>query len=305
MTRTTGRYSRSFLKCIPVLMATLLVIGSASFAFCSMNTLDERDLSSITGQSGVTIYQGGEALVTIQSLLYSDTDHTPYNWIEFRNVTIDKDGLGNYFSFSTPMDYVANIDTGAPIVDYPITLDVGTDSTGRTLIQQVDSSNMNPRTFTVGTFLFCDQELGSLQLLGLTRGPDISRFGARSSGIDFDYTTQLYATSFEHQYNTSGDSLKLSGIHLAGSATGDVTDPTSITDPWVFSGNFKIGDIDNSNPATIDVGTNTSINNTAVFLNLPMQGTLRIEDVTFGSGNSFGPVAIDGINVHHLNVKIN
>jgi hypothetical protein len=35
-----------------------------------------------------------------------------------------------------------------------------------------------------------------------------------------------------------------------------------------------------------------------------MQGTLRVEDVTFG-GNSFGPIAIDGINVHHLLLKIN
>jgi len=282
-----------------VFVAILLVMGSASFAFCAMNTLDESDLSSITGQSGVTIYQSGEALVTVEKLMFSDTD-TPYHWMEFRNLTIDKDGLGNYFSFATPMDYVANIETGAPIVDYPITLDVGTDSTGRTLVQQVDSSNMNPRTFTVGTFLFCDQELGSLQLKGLTQGPNVARTGGHASGIDFDYTTQLYATSFEHQYNTAGDALKLSGIHLAGSASGAENNPSS----WVFSDTFKIGDIDNSSPATIDVGTNTSINNTAVFLNLPMQGTLRVEDVSFG-GASFGPVAIDGINVHHLNIKIN
>jgi hypothetical protein len=34
-----------------------------------------------------------------------------------------------------------------------------------------------------------------------------------------------------------------------------------------------------------------------------MQGTLRVEDVNFG-GNDFGPIAIDGIQVHRLVVKI-
>jgi len=33
--------------------------------------------------------------------------------------------------------------------------------------------------------------------------------------------------------------------------------------------------------------------------NLPLQGSLCMENVTF-SGNNFGSVAIDGIKVHHL-----
>ena len=171
MKRPTGRYSRSFLQCIPVLLAFVLVLGSASFAFSEMRTLGDRDLSSITGQGGVTIYQAGEAIVTIESLMYSDTDHSPAHWIEFRNMTIDKDGLGNYFSFDTPVDYVAHlINPSDPIVDNPITFDVGTNAAGQTIVQTVDSSNMNPRTYTVGQLFFCDQELGSLQLLSLTHG---------------------------------------------------------------------------------------------------------------------------------------
>jgi len=39
-----------------------------------------------------------------------------------------------------------------------------------------------------------------------------------------------------------------------------------------------------------------------MFYNLPMKGTVRVEDVTFG-GTDFGPSAIDGITVHHLLVQ--
>jgi len=40
-----------------------------------------------------------------------------------------------------------------------------------------------------------------------------------------------------------------------------------------------------------------------IFLSLPIAGTVRIENVAFG-GQDFGPIAIDGIHVHRLNVKI-
>jgi hypothetical protein len=297
-----------------VLLAFLLVLGSASFAFSELRTLGDRDLSSITGQSGVTIYQGGEALVTINSLMFSDTDHSPYHWIEFRDVTIDKDGFGNYFSFDTPIDYISHlINPSNPIVDDPITFDVGTNAAGQTIVQTVDSSNMNPRTYTVGQFFFCDQELGSLQLSGLTHGPDRTRYGAHNSGIDFDYSTQLYASSAQYKYNTAGDALAVSGIHLAGTGSdiydmhGFPLDPTkwTLNDPktWSFTGNFKIGDIDAGSPATIDVATSSTAHDTALFLNLPMSGTLRVEDVEFGG--SKGPIAIDGIQIHRLQLKIN
>ena len=40
-----------------------------------------------------------------------------------------------------------------------------------------------------------------------------------------------------------------------------------------------------------------------ISLNLPMSGTIRVADVNF-SGQGFGPVAIDNIQVHRLNLKI-
>lgn len=62
-----------------------------------------------------------------------------------------------------------------------------------------------------------------------------------------------------------------------------------------------IGDASNA-PATIDVATDSG-NNTYLSLSLPMAGTVRVADVNFG-GQDFGPIAIDNIQVHRLNVKI-
>ena len=67
---------------------------------------------------------------------------------------------------------------------------------------------------------------------------------------------------------------------------------------------FKIGSIGDTynTPATIDVATDSS-NNTSLSLSLPMSGTVRVADVNFG-GQDFGPIAIDNIQFHRLNVKI-
>jgi len=135
----------------------------------------------------------------------------------------------------------------------------------------------------------------------LRQGPSVSRIWAHAaSGISFDYTTAISASALTYTYNTTPAALSLTGINIAGSATGAPETPSS----WAFSGNFKIGTIgDASNaPATIDVATDSS-NNTFLSLNLPMAGTVRVADVNFG-GQDFGPIAIDGIQVHRLNVKI-
>jgi hypothetical protein len=63
-----------------------------------------------------------------------------------------------------------------------------------------------------------------------------------------------------------------------------------------------LGIFDND-PARFDVITETINNTTHVILDLPMTGTLRIEDLAFG-GEDFGPCAIDGIKVHRLSVEI-
>ena len=70
---------------------------------------------------------------------------------------------------------------------------------------------------------------------------------------------------------------------------------------WTYSGPFKIGDIAGANPAQIDIGTDAS-GVTSVRYELPMAGSIRVEDVNFG-GSDFGPLALDGLTVHHLAIQ--
>ena len=145
------------------------------------------------------------------------------------------------------------------------------------------------------------QSLGSIKLAALRQGPSLLNYWAHAGqGISFEYRTAISADALTYTYNTTPTTLSLTGINIAGSATGAPETPSS----WAFSGDFKIGSIGDAGntPATIDVATDGS-NKTSLFLSLPMSGTLRVADVNIG-GQGFGPIAIDGIQVHSLNVKI-
>ena len=261
-----------------------------------MNELPENELSDVSAQAGISYAIGNsQHRVTIDSYRISDTDHDPVNWLEFNNITID-DGMGGYFSMDTPYNEA----------DFN-RIDVGTDASGRTMVFMNLSTHVEPRTYSVGNLVFCEQDLGSILLRNLTMGASDSLvFAGRldgGSGIDMEYQTKIDIDSFTYRYNFRDmpnfpNSLVLSGIHLSQYSLGSPEDPTS----WIAVGKFKFGDFENDNPMTIDVGT-TDENVTSAFINIPMKGTARVENVEF-SKQDFGPVAIDGINVHYLGIQI-
>lgn len=277
-------------------------------AWAQISQLSDEVLKGISGQAGLSIMMDGVAQVHYDLLSFSDTQIIHPNWIELYNFNVDN-GSGGGFSFATLWDPVS----GTLI---PNTIDVATDTTGnitgtagRTFVSIEDTSQTNPRTYSVGDIelkyysggAYYEQPLGSIKLDALHEGPSVYQFWAHpDSGISYNYTTAISASALTYTYNTSPAALSLTGINIAGSATGAPQTPSS----WAFSGNFKIGTIgDTSNaPATIDIGTDSS-NNTSISLNMPMAGTVRVADVTFGA-QDFGPIAIDNIQVHRLNVKI-
>jgi hypothetical protein len=166
---------------------------------------------------------------------------------------------------------------------------------------------------SVDDVVFCGQSIGELAIDNFTTPERYFTMGAHGSGMDFQYDFQMHTDRFGYTYNTSGvaDTFELNGIHLVGSFDDmsyfDILDDTTWdipTDPsqWNYSGVFSIGDIDSGNPATMDIGTDAS-GQTVMQLELPMSGSLRVENLTFG-GNDFGPIAIDGLQVHRLTVTI-
>ncbi|HOO47024.1 MAG TPA: hypothetical protein PLM29_12385, partial [Deltaproteobacteria bacterium] len=271
----------------------LLCIPPVSRA--QLTEITEEELSQVSAQAGITYNFGDSGFrITYESYRISDTDHDPVHWMEFNELTID-DGQGGYFSMDTPFDNLLSY------YDFN-TIDVATGDAGQSYVMMNLSTHAEPRTYSVGNFVFCDQDLGGIRLEDVQMGPsDKLIIGARTdggSGIDMEYQTRIDIASIEYTYNNQPTSLVLSGIHLSQYATGSPEDPTS----WLYTGKFKIGDIENNNPMTMDVGTSAD-NGTSVYLNIPMTGSARVEGVDFGD-NRFGPCAIDGINVHHLIVQM-
>lgn len=281
---TDKKFNRSFWI---VLLLCLIFYGPLTLS-AKIEPISDDELSQVTAQAGITVFMNGATTFHADAISFSDTRETP-NWIEFKDVTID-DGNGGGYLFDTPMDS-------------PITFDVSTNALGRTLASMSFSQYTKPRYYSIGDLVFCNQSLGRLDIDGVSFSPFNTRVSshteAGSSGVEFDFMTSMNIDKFQYTYNTSptSNSLTVTGIHLAGSATGDPEDPTT----WNFSGKFKVGDLDANKPASFDVATLNASGKTVTALNIPMEGTFRIEDITLG-GKSFGPCAIDGINVHRLNV---
>jgi len=280
-----------------------------------MKEVTEGDLAQVCAQAGISANWGNSQLeITAESIRVSDTDHDPHNWLEL-----------NEFSISGPDGYFTlDENVSDPILYQFNTFDVGTmttiDNKSRIFANFTDATNTNPRTYTIGHLVFCNQDLGSIQFDMRNNDPTILKVathGEGASGFEFEYLANWQFDNFSYAY-AEGRSLSVSGIHIAEKASGASDNPA---DPstWEFDGRFRVGDLYGgtidadddpgnaaiSNPATCDVGTDmsTSPSNTFMYLNLPMKGSIRVENITFG-GTGFGPVAIDGITVHRLGVKI-
>jgi len=274
-----------------------------------MTEVNDTELSLISAQAGISMNFGMNMRITTDSFKFSDTDHDPVNWIEFNNITVSGPGGSEWFSASTPV---------FPYWTFDIATDENIDGTSRTFTHMFSSDMVNPRTYQINNFVFCNQDLGSILLDSMSIGPDITKISSHtapdSSGLEIEYLTKRSLANAYYTYNSAGDSLHVKGLSLCGT-TGTGDDPA---DPstWNLGGQFRFGDlfggvIDNvknpghPNPVTFDVGTDTSTDpsNTIAVVNIPMKGIIRVADVNFG-GTDFGPCAIDNITVHHLLIKL-
>jgi len=279
-----------YIYIIPVLF--LLAMPLDLYAY--MGQIDDEDMSDISGQAGVSYaIHGSQLQVSADSISISDTDHAD-NWLEFNDITVD-DGAGGSFSADTPDDSA-----------FANTFDVGTSDTGQTMMFMTMSNHYLPRTYTVNELKICDQDIGGIRIKDWTRDPlerlvmGVHRDG--TSGVDMEYHTKWDIGCMEYRYrfhpvdpwkeNYPG-SLKLEGIHLSRFAIGSPEDPTS----WQSLGSFKFGDMADDRPITMDVATYDG--SAKLIYNIPMEGSLRVENVELQK-KSYGPLAIDGIKVNHL-----
>lgn len=280
----------------------------------AMTEVNDDTLSSISAQAGINVNYGDFGVhLTWDSIRYSDTDSDPKQWVEFNGVTVSGPDGEHYFYLDCP-------------VEYPMTIDMANattiDGRPRTMIAMQISDHVNPRSIRVDEFTFAGQELGELEIDQITMDPSYllvsNHLGAGTQGIDYEFLTKVHVDAFKYTYQVNPGpggtrlSFDLADITLAGQATGAPEDPAT----WGFSGQFRVGDIlggqidfDNDplnqaypNPATFDVATDTTTNTTAAYINVPLQGSIRMGAVNIGTAG-FGPVAIDGITAHYLCVR--
>ncbi len=298
---------------IPSALIALFLLYAVP-ATAAMTEVSDEALSSVSAQAGININYGDFGVnLTWDSIRYSDTDSDPKQWVEFNNVEISGRDGEHYFYLDCPEEY-------------PMTIDVANattiDGQSRTMIALQISDHVNPRTMTVEEFVFAGQELGEIEIDNITMDPSSllisSHQGPGTQGIDYEFLTKIHVDEFKYTYQTNPGpggtrlSFDLADITLAGQATGAPEDPST----WGFSGQFRVGDIlggqidfDNDplnqaypNPATFDVATDTTTNTTAAYINVPLQGSIRMGAVNIGTAG-FGPVAIDGITSHYLCVR--
>ena len=283
----------------------------------AMTSLGDGELATVNGGMGMSIViTTGTVRTTVGSVvLWESTPDiylhdtglgfvVPYKGsIELKNIVWD-DGSGGAYSVATP-------------VGDPVTFDIGTSANGHTYVNIHDSTNVSPRTFA-SDLIFCDQPLGSLKVSDIVRTENNVMIGAHADGgmgVDFQYWEKIDIGYAQYGYRLGDnpatgpvetdflETLKFSGIHLFATGTGAAETPGS----WTYSGPFKIGDIAGGNPAQIDIGTDAS-GVTSIRYKLPMEGSIRVENVTFGVDGvgtpvNFGPLALDGLNVHRLAIQ--
>jgi hypothetical protein len=259
-------------------------------SMADMMPLGDDDLDKVEASAGVSMsFHDVTFDIEIESIEYTDTDTG--NSIEFNTITVH-DGEGNpvYFD-SGESALVMNIFT----LD-----DAVSPYDGRTVFSYVNNDWTQKLVYEVENFVFADQDLGVLEVgnIDMPNYHVYSLHGESEGGYAFEFGMEMGIEEIKWTYNTSPTSLNWKGVNFAQSATGNPIDPSS----WVFSGEFLIGDINEIN-GLAEINFTTIGPSPHEIIDLPMDGTIRIEDLDF-AGQDFGPMAIDGITVHSLQIQI-
>ncbi len=235
---------------------------------------------------------------------------TVQTYLEHFKLNNTDSGLTDQYMSLDGIHIISTLNTGSDDMNDDgqinhLSLDVGLYS-GKAMLYAVSPDLDLTTDIHVDNVDFYGTNVGSIDVVNLGLSSFHLYLGPHdSTGIDFELGLRLKADSVEYQYNPAG-SLALSGIILAQEITGAPENPLL----WETNGEFKIGDIAHNKPATIDFQLDTNpdplsprYNSGYIAMNLPMEGSFRIQNLTFGS-QDFGSIAIDGLEVEKLYIEI-
>jgi len=299
------------------LIFILVMLFHPTAGDAQMKLLNNEDLADICAGTGVTLWIKDISLeVTINSFKFTGTDGSA---IEFKGIAVNGSTVNPLTGSSdgnSHAAYFSNIDDNVITYDIFTVENTSTTIDGKTILS-IDNTNWNTTHtiaspnwtqqvyYSVDDIVFCTHSLGSMNIGSVNLHSTYTMLTANGRvGPAWETGISLDIDEFKYVYNTAPTSLAFQNIYLSGSASGTESDPST----WAFSGQFKIGDFGTPlgtgyNPADMNIITRDDNGKTVIVLNLPMSGSFRVKDVNFG-GTDFGPIAIDGINVHSLNVEI-
>lgn len=315
---------------------TFLLILIASFFFTSsvyakMRVMSEDDLTLVDAKNGLTVALNANIYLQAASIgLYTTTAQT--SGIVLPNLVIDGTVDTTTDNYTNP--FAVNINS-------TIELDIGTLS-GKTWLNISGLNIYNAMGLTSkGIYIedgANDRILGDLYIRGIFMGrtltngttgysppgntqtftmgslPSITVSPHATQGLDLYVSLNAYINTLEYRFRPadSTNEFKISGIYACASFTGNPQTPST----WVGSGNLRLGNFAyNQSYGTYDKGSITTTlyaaadvgtlsGKTYLNLNLPMTGSIRVNDFRMDSTGSFGPIAVDGMTMRTVNVRL-
>ena len=278
-----------------LLIAGLLLGAFAPGAEARWEEMDDAAMEQVAAKAGLSIeFTTMGCLGAIESLRLTDTDTG--NAVELKDLTLH-DGAGRPFTLRTAGEAIS-IDVLGPDDPANPVQDGATLSIRVPILEQM-------KTVDVGQVVFCGQGIGRLHV-GNIAVPESYWYLSGHGGLDLEFGLAAGIDHLTYTYNEAAptpESLDFRGIHLAGDFTANPADDPADPGTWSPVGEFRIGDLPAGQPATLDIVGPETGDPSYLSFNLPAQGSLRVENIAFGS-NSFGPCAIDGIRIHRLTVRL-
>jgi len=254
-----------------------------------MEPMDEAEMEKVHGRSGI-------AMALNNATVYTERDEFSYQ---------DTSNASNRIRFADSTSF-SRLNSLAPL-----TLQILENEHELILVAlealagDGDSAWDMDLSHNATDFDFAGKDLGSMHLEGVSSEefalyttPSEALDGVDRSGIALQLETRTEVQEFLWSYqsgDSNTDAFRLGGIHLAGSF--DNGEPQGL---------FSIGELDpydesgvELDPAMIQVQQNDE-GQAFVRMNLPMQGSLRVQDVEVGSQDNLGPIRVEGMDVHHL-----
>lgn len=276
-------------KYVFIIYPFLIFFLSLPFAFAGMEIMDDDGLDSVCAAGLSLVIKDFAFNYNMNARTCTDTDTG--NSLALHNISYD-DGAGG----------PAIIDTGDGAITFDLfTINDLTSPVNGTTFFAIEGHDLQTLVYySIDNVVFAGTDIGSM-FTGNIAFSDFDLYIAPNpdgSGIAGEFDFKMHTDEIIYTYNDAGDNLKCTGTIWSQTAGGLPEDPST----WAFSDSFALGDVNNANPATIDVLTLDN-GSTSIIMNTPVRGSIRVENINFG-GTDFGPIAIDGINMHHFHVMI-